>query len=66
MNKEVEEFFDWRNQMRAKHRTMTIAEYRAWCHVGDLISDHRSTNAFPGGLTIILGRDSGIFGKVDP
>lgn len=60
----VEEFFGWRKAERKKHRTMTLAEYHAWHIGGDLISHPSVSNPFPGGLTIILGPTSEIFGKI--
>ncbi len=63
MSKEADEFFAWRNTMRRKHRVMTWAEYRAWCRVGDDLSHSSDAGAFPGGLTIVFGSNSGIFGK---
>ena len=62
---EAQEFFDWRDRQRKKHRTMTIAEYDAWCCRGDAISSPSCSNAFPGGITIIFGdRNNSILGKV--
>lgn len=65
LSPEVEEWMDWRDRERRKHRLMTLHEYRMWCVVGDAISDPSTSNAFPGGLTIILakGRDDFILGK---
>lgn len=51
----VDEFFEWRKAERKKHRTMTMAEYQAWCRTGDAISHPCNSNSFPGGLTIVFG-----------
>ncbi|WP_162918496.1 hypothetical protein [Taklimakanibacter deserti] len=58
-----EQFWKWREEMRRKHRTMTIGEYMAWCRGGDAISCPSSTDAFPGGITILLNTPP-IIGKV--
>lgn len=50
----LDEWFQWRDLNRSKHRTMTLSEYAAWCRGGDAISHPSAANAFPGGLTIIL------------
>lgn len=65
MTDEIDKFFAWRESMRRKPRTMTIAEYSAWCRNGDAISHPSSANAFPGGLTITFGPSAGILGRVD-
>lgn len=52
----------WREQERNKRRHMTLAEYRVWSRIGDSISDHTSTDAFPGGITIDL-RPAPIIGR---
>ncbi len=57
-----DDLFVWRDVLRRKHRTMTIAEYRAWCKVGDILDSPASTGAFRGGLTITFGPDDGYFG----
>ena len=54
---EALEYFEWAKKEREKHRTMTAAEYRAWCKVGDGISSPTDTNSFPGGLTILFESD---------
>ena len=57
-----EEYFDWAECERSKHRVMTAAEYRAWCKVGDAISHPSTGNSFPGGITITFGPGDDIFG----
>lgn len=65
--KAVEEFFRWRDVERRKHRYMTVAEHRAWCIAGGILSHPYSSNAFPGGITIDFSSpDSGIFGTTTP
>jgi len=63
MSDPVEEFFKWADEQRQKHRVMTMAEYQAWLIAGDAISDHTSTNPFPGGLTIRFNKGSSIIGR---
>ncbi len=58
----AEEYFDWVERERRKHRVMTAAEYSAWYKVGDAISHPSTGNAFPGGITITFGPDDSIFG----
>lgn len=65
LSQEVEEWMEWRERERHKHRTMTSAEYYAWCFSGDVISHPSSSDAFPGGITIDFsgGREAAILGK---
>lgn len=60
--KTTDEYFDWRNQQRQRHRVMTLGEYNLWCKVGDAFDDHCSTDTFRGGLTIVLDGRPPIFG----
>ncbi len=61
----VDEFFAWRDTMRRKHRTMTLAEYQAWVRGGgDVLSTPVTTNPFPGGLTITFGLSAGYLGTL--
>lgn len=53
--KQIDEFDAWRKRERLKHRVMTQAEYAVWRYSGDGISHPSSSNAFPGGLTILFG-----------
>ena len=64
MDDELDDFFAWREANRRKHRTMTAGEYVAWCRSGDILSTPAEGNAFPGGLTILIGRERGILGKI--
>ncbi len=61
----AEEYFDWVERERSKHRVMTAAEYNAWCKVGDAISYPSTSNCFPGGITITFGPDDGIMGRTE-
>ncbi len=49
-----DEWLAWRDAEKKKHRVMTLGEYMAWSRGGDLISHPTSSNAFPGGLTILF------------
>jgi len=49
----LEEIFAWRQAEKRKHRIMTWSQYRAWIQGGDAISHPSTSNAFPGGLTIV-------------
>jgi len=60
--KTIDDWVQWCDENRRKHRVMTVGEYRAWCAGGDEISHPGSSNAFPGGLTITLGH--AIIGRV--
>lgn len=57
LSPEVEKWMEWRERERRKRRTMTAREYSAWLRDGDAISSPTATDAFPGGLTIILASD---------
>jgi len=60
----ADEYFAWRDAERRKHRTMTSAEYAVWVRGGgDAISSPSQANAFPGGLTIIIGPEASIIGR---
>lgn len=60
---EIDYFFNWRETERNKRRIMTWAEYQAWCRgSGDGISSSAEANPFPGGLTIIFGREASYIG----
>lgn len=60
----IEEWLDWREEQRRRHRVMTYAEYMTWCRGGDAISCPSSANAFPGGLTIDFS-EPGIIGRFE-
>jgi hypothetical protein len=61
---QINAWFDWRERMNRRHRTMTYAEYVIWCRGGDLISDPTCNNGLGGGVTITLDPPS-VIGKVD-
>lgn len=48
----LDDWLDWREAERNKHRIMTLYEYRIWLIGGDAISCPTSSDSFPGGLTI--------------
>jgi hypothetical protein len=60
----LDAWFDWRERMNNRHRTMTLGEYRAWQIGGDLISHPSNSNALRGGLTLLL-KTPPVIGKVD-
>lgn len=62
--RQLREFFEWRQEMRRKHRTMTWGEYNVWLVVGDIVSHPSSGNALAGGLTIRLNT-SPVVGHID-
>ena len=62
--KTLEQWFDWRDAQRKRHRVMTAGEYFAWTRGGDAISHSTEANAFPGGLTIDF-RGPNIIGRFD-
>ena len=66
MSNQSERYFDWREKQARKHRTMTMAEYRGWCRVGDILSHPSASNSMSGGLTIQFGTvEDHIMGKVE-
>lgn len=52
--RQIDDFFAWRDRQRKRHRVMTMGEYQAWKSGGDMISHPSNSNCFLGGLTLLV------------